>query len=67
MDKHISAFYIQEKMWPIEQMIKKVNDTVNGTGDSANLADQIPPAQRNEIAFAFAVIAKELGVKIPEV
>lgn len=67
MDKHISAFYIQEKMWPIEQMIKTVNDTVNGTGDSANIADQIPPVQRNEIAFAFAVIAKELGVKIPEV
>lgn len=48
-------------------MIKTVNDTVNGTGDSANIADQIPPVQRNEIAFAFAVIAKELGVKIPEV
>lgn len=67
MDKHISAYYIKEKMWPIEQLIKTVNDTLDGDSDTANIAEKISPSQRNDIAFAFAVIAKELGVKIPDV
>lgn len=67
MDKHISAFYIKEKMYPIEQLIKTVNDTLEGDSDTANIAEKFSESQRRETAFAFAVIAKELGVKIPEV
>ena len=66
MDKHISAYYIKEKMWPIEQMIKTVNEACDG-GETNNIAEKVSPSQRNDIAFAFAVIAKELGVKIPDV
>ena len=66
MDKHISAYYIKEKMWPIEQLVKTVHTACDGD-ESDNIAEKISPSQRNEIAFAFAVIAKELGVKIPDV
>lgn len=66
MDKHISAYYIKEKMRPIEQLIKTVHTAYDGD-ESDNIAEKVSPSQRNDIAFAFAVIAKELGVKIPEV
>lgn len=67
MDKHISAYYIKEKMYPIEQLVKTVNDTLDSDSDTANIAEKFPESRRREVAFAFAVIAKELGVKIPEV
>ena len=60
MGKHISARYIKEKMRPIENLIDIVNNA-----ESDNLSEKIRYPE--EIAFAFAVIAKELGVKIPEV
>ena len=67
MDKHISAYYIKEKIYPIEQLVKTVNDTLDSDSDTANIAEKFPESQRREVAFAFAVIAKALGVKIPEV
>lgn len=67
MDKHISAFYIKEKMYPVEQLVKIVNETLEGDSDTANIAEKFSESQRREVAFAFAVIAKELGVKIPDV
>lgn len=67
MDKHISAFYIKEKMYPIEQLVKIVNETLEGNSDTANIAEKFSESQRREVAFSFAVIAKELGVKIPDV
>ena len=66
MDKHISAYYIQEKMGPIQNLIRTVEKECS-VGESDNIADKIPEYQRREFAFACAVIAKELGVKIPEV
>lgn len=66
MDKHISATYINEKLWPVEQLISIVKDTCEN-GSTINISDQISESRRQEIAFAFAVIAKELGVKIPDV
>lgn len=60
MSKHISARYIKEKMRPIENLIDIVNNA-----ESDNLSEEIRYPE--EIAFAFAVIAKEIGVKIPEV
>lgn len=66
MDKYISAYYIQEKMRPIENLIKTVNSSIEDNGTN-NIAEQISEAQKREVAFAFAVIAKELGVQIPDV
>lgn len=66
MDKYISSYYIQEKMRPIENLIKLVNRSIEDTGTN-NIADQISEAQRRQVAFAFAVIAKELDVQIPDV
>ena len=57
--KYISAKYIKEKSFPIEQLL----DTINSS-DTDNIANKI---HAEEIAYAFAVIAKEIGVEIPEV
>ncbi len=64
--KYISATYIKEKAYPIEQLLTIVNDGC-ADGDKNNIADQLSEFQKNQIAHAFAVIAKELDVKIPEV
>lgn len=57
--EYVSARYIKEKSWPIEQLLKLVETT-----ETDNIADAVYPA---EIAESFAVIAKELGIKIPDV
>lgn len=59
-EKYVSAKYISEKMRPIENLIDIVNNA-----ERDNLAEEIRCPE--EIAFAFAVIAKEIGVEIPEV
>ena len=59
MDKYVSAKYIDEKLYPIRNLISIVEST-----DSNNIADKVAN-QKQDIAFAFAVIAKELGVTIP--
>lgn len=66
MSKYISSYYIQEKMRPIENLIKIVNSSIEDKGTN-DIASQISDAQKREVAFAFAVIAKELGVQIPDV
>ena len=65
MDKHVGAYYIKEKSFPIKNLLSIVDDALaNGT---SNLANVINENNRRDIAFAFAVIAKELGVDNPEV
>lgn len=66
MSKHISAHYIQEKMRPIQNLIRTVEQECS-VGESDNIVDKIPENQRREFAFACAVIAKELDVNIPDV
>lgn len=58
--KFVSGYYIDEKMYPIKQLQKIID---NRTQD--NISRELSEAQRKEIAFAFAVIAKELDVPIP--
>ena len=50
----------------IENLIKIVNSSIEDKGTN-DIASQISDAQKREVAFAFAVIAKELGVQIPDV
>ena len=59
MKKYISAKYIKEKSYPIEQLLDSIDST-----ETDNIADKV---YSEEIAYAFAVIAKELGVEIPKV
>lgn len=66
MEKYISARYINEKMGPIQTLIRTVEQEYSAR-KSDNLSDKIPESQRREFAFACAVIAKELGVNIPDV
>lgn len=61
-DKYISKRYLEEKMPPIENFIKKVNES-----ESGNMTEAFSDYEKESIAFAFAVCAKELGVKIPDV
>lgn len=62
MKKYISARYINEKIMPIEHLQTILADT-----DEDDISEQISDFWAKEIAFSFAVIAKELGVKIPDV
>lgn len=66
MDNYISAHYIQEKMRPIQNLIRIVEQEYS-VGESDNITDKISENQRREFAFACAVIAKELDVNIPDV
>ena len=66
MNKYISSYYIKEKMRPIENLIKIVNSSIDDKSTN-DIASQISDAQKREVAFAFAVIAKELSVQIPDV
>lgn len=59
---YISKKYIDEKSYPIRKMLEKVDNA-----DSDDLREVITEADAKEIAFAFAVIAKELNVTIPDV
>lgn len=65
MKKYIDAAYIAEKLYPVEYLIKEVEDKLNS--GNCCLTDTISEYRAQEIAYAFAVIAKELGVKIPDV
>lgn len=60
MDKYVSARYLDEKLAPIRNLIKIVDEA-----ESNDIGKEIYNPE--EIAFSMAVIAKELGVKIPEV
>lgn len=62
MSKYISRKYLKEKIGPVEQLLKTIEEA-----ESDNLTEAISDYRKNEIAFAFAVIAKELDVKIPDV
>lgn len=62
--KHISAHYINEKSSPIRNLLLIVDDD---SKDSDNITEQLSDNMKREVAFAFAVIAKELGVNIPDV
>ena len=62
MSKYISRKYLKEKIRPVEQLLKTIEEA-----ESDNLTEEISDYRKNEIAFAFAVIAKELDVKIPDV
>lgn len=64
MKKHISAHYINEKSSPIKNLLSIVDDD---SKDSDNITEQLSDNMKREVAFAFAVIAKELGVSIPDV
>ena len=66
MDKHISAYYIKEKLRPIQTIINIVESSCDN-GESDNIADKISESQRREFTFAYAVISKELGEKIPDI
>lgn len=59
---YIAKRYLEEKMPPIENFIKKVKESETG-----NMTDSFSDYEKESLAFAFAVIAKELGVKIPDV
>ena len=61
-NKYISANYIGEKIWPIEQLIKIMKES-----DSDSIGDKISDSLKEYIALSMASIAKELGVKIPDV
>ncbi|MBQ8234654.1 MAG: hypothetical protein IJZ36_03630 [Bacilli bacterium] len=65
MKNYISALYIKEKMFPIERLISNVETAIDNKTD--DMSDMMSDNLNNEIAFSFAVIAKELGVKIPDV
>lgn len=65
MKKYIDAAYIAEKLEPVEYLIKVVEDKLNN-GESC-LNDTISEYRSQQIAYAFAAIAKELGIKIPDV
>lgn len=67
MKDYISSRYIDEKLYPIKNLIKIVDAEQESLEHSGNLTEELSEYQRNEIAFAFAVIAKEMGVKIPDV
>ena len=67
MKKFVDASYIKGKMFPIEQLVRLVNDTCDDKSKSNNLANELTEINRLDIAFAFAVIAKEMGVTIPDV
>ena len=60
--KFISANYIGEKIWPIEKLIKIMEES-----DSNDISDKISDSLKEYIALSMASIAKELGVKIPDV
>ena len=66
MEKYVSARYIQEKIWPIKNLISIVEEEYSN-GNSDNLSNKISDYQRKEFAYACAIIAKELGVNIPDV
>ena len=66
MNKHISAHYIKEKIKPVKNLITTVEYACDN-GESDNINNEFSESQRREIAFAFAVIAKELDVQIPDV
>jgi hypothetical protein len=65
-NEYISAHYIQEKMRPIQNLIRIVGQECS-IGELDNIADKIPENQRQEFAFACAIICKELDVSIPDV
>ena len=58
--KYVSARYIEEKLYPIERLCEIVHEA-----EKNDISDEIRYPE--EIALAFAMIAKEMGVKIPEV
>lgn len=62
MEKYISKRYIESKIWPIKQLLSTVESS-----EKDNLNEEISENMRKEIVFSMAVIAKELGEKIPEV
>lgn len=66
MDNYISAHYIQEKMRPIQNLVRTIEQECS-IGESDNITDKISENQRREFASACAVICKELGVNIPDV
>ena len=61
MDKYVSRRYLKEKFRSIERL----EGIINNEGDSDCLRDDISATLRQDVAFAFAVVAKELGVEIP--
>lgn len=62
MEKYVSARYIREKLSPVRNLINIIE-----RADSDALNEALPMEIRKEIAFAFAVIAKEMDVEIPDV
>ena len=64
MDKYISAGYINEKSRPIRTLLSIID---NDSKESDNISNELTDSMKREIAFSFAVIAKELDIDIPDV
>lgn len=63
MNKYISARYINEKSRPIRNLM----NIVDSATESNDISEELSDYDKREIAFAFAVIAKELDIQIPDV
>lgn len=63
MNKYISSRYINEKSRPIRSLM----NIVDSATESDNISEELSDYDKREIAFAFAVIAKELDIQIPDV
>lgn len=61
MGKYVSKRYIEEKIWPIKSLIS-ILDTAEGD----SIGNEVE-GLKESVVKSFAIIAKELGVKIPEV